>query len=154
MMRILLCLTFLTITSVLYSQSFDRIQPKVYESGVELRFPFAGGMNCPQVSQVDLNNDNKTQTLLNTTNNIAQGEFIKLKNSLNQKDKAIDELNNKIDFLLLIDFLFQQNLIHLVTLVDENMYVNKQLMYENDVQMFENRSYITMIKMMMDATNQ
>ena len=59
MMRILLTLVYISITAFLTAQSFDRIQPKVIEDGITLKFPFAGGMNCPQVSQVDLNKDNK-----------------------------------------------------------------------------------------------
>ncbi len=38
-------------------------------------------------------------------------------------------------------------------LVNENRFVNRQSMFENDVQMFENRSYITMRVMLMDLTN-
>ncbi len=39
-------------------------------------------------------------------------------------------------------------------LITENLYVNKQLMSENVVEMFENKLYITMIKILMDVTNQ
>ncbi len=41
----------------------------------------------------------------------------------------------------------------MVMLVNENRFVNRQSMFENDVQMFENRSYITMRVMLMDLTN-
>ena len=46
------------------SQTFSRFDPKVIEDNIELKFPFTGGMNLPQTSQGDLNNDGKADLFI------------------------------------------------------------------------------------------
>lgn len=52
----LLCF-FLLVTTILYAQEFYPINAPVEVAGVELANPWAGGLNCPQPSEADFNND-------------------------------------------------------------------------------------------------
>ena len=52
-----LSLTFFALTATLSAQNLQRVQIPVSQNGVLLQNAFAGGMNAPQFSYADLNND-------------------------------------------------------------------------------------------------
>lgn len=54
---LLLFLAVCTAVNPLNAQNLQRISFPVKVNGVDLKYPFAGGINAPQFSQVDLNND-------------------------------------------------------------------------------------------------
>lgn len=59
MKRITFCLTWvlLSVLSTAFSQTFAPLQIEVETEAGLLRNPWGGGLNCPQVSEADLNND-------------------------------------------------------------------------------------------------
>lgn len=50
-------LLFCSIAASAQTQMFQRLTAPVFKNGVELEYPFAGGLNNPQFSPADLNND-------------------------------------------------------------------------------------------------
>ncbi len=47
----------LFLMQIAFAQDLEYFDVPVFRDGSELKYPFAGGLNCPQFSQADLNND-------------------------------------------------------------------------------------------------
>ncbi len=62
--KLLIFFLFLVIVQA-KSQTFERLNPDVVVDGKLLEYPFTGGMNAPQTSGVDLNNDGKKDLFIN-----------------------------------------------------------------------------------------
>jgi hypothetical protein len=56
---VLIALFFVTLAlkTQAQQQMFERMWYPVKANGIDLKFPFAGGLNAPQFSQADLNRD-------------------------------------------------------------------------------------------------
>ncbi|GJM31963.1 MAG: hypothetical protein DHS20C18_09640 [Saprospiraceae bacterium] len=57
--KLIVCLITLPLFYTLNGQIIDRLQAEFIVEGVTLKNPLAGGLNSPQLSEVDLNNDGK-----------------------------------------------------------------------------------------------